>query len=360
MSLDNPEVFLLRQANLGKNPDGSIKITLPAQKPAKRRIVELCSDIPSVSDIPKEVKVDWLVEGVIPAAQITMYAGDPGSYKSWLLLDLARSVATGQAYLGKASRKIPVVYFDRENPQGVVSERLGILGMRDLGTDLRYWGGWAAEEPPDIFDDRYLKFAVDEKPLMLFDSLIRFHAGKENDTDAMAPVMGRFREMAFAGATVVILHHNSKNGSYRGSTELLAGIDCGISVSIVTVEGEKRISFRSYKNRSGRDFELTVTPNLNEGRFDVAKGLWEENQDRALEQLIEVVTEASDKGITQQSIVKRTKSSIGRNKTIDLLQAGVGKYWNCAKGPGRALIYTTLTDDSLSQDSISYATELSV
>ena len=68
---------------------------------------------------------------------------------------------------------------------------------------------------------------------IVFDSLIRFHTANENDNSEMAQVMGRFIELARAGATVLLLHHTAKDShiKLRGAQEILAACDCAYKVS---------------------------------------------------------------------------------------------------------------------------------
>lgn len=60
--------------------------------------------------------------------------------------------------------------------------------------------------------------------LIIFDALRSYHTGDENDTSHCSQVMARFRAYANSGATVVIIHHESKGydrptlHNARGST----------------------------------------------------------------------------------------------------------------------------------------------
>ena len=50
------------------------------------------SRIPTLADIKYE-PVSWLIKEFIPMGSFVLLAGKPGTYKSWLALDLARAVA---------------------------------------------------------------------------------------------------------------------------------------------------------------------------------------------------------------------------------------------------------------------------
>src|SRR5450631_502499 len=102
----------------------------PAKAPAKQ-VVKSLGDIPTIGNIPN-LSVEWLAEGIIPKAAVTLVAAQPGHYKSWLAMCLARAVASGGTFLGKKCEQRPVVYIDRENTAGTVRDRAALLGLLDL------------------------------------------------------------------------------------------------------------------------------------------------------------------------------------------------------------------------------------
>src|SRR5258708_8594351 len=71
-------------------------------------------DIPSVWQCVASIK--WIIEGLIPAAAVTLLCGDSGIGKSTLALALAGAVAHGKPFLGRATAQRPVLYVDRANP----------------------------------------------------------------------------------------------------------------------------------------------------------------------------------------------------------------------------------------------------
>src|ERR1044072_1898115 len=77
--------------------------------------------------------------------------------------------------------------------------------------------------------------------LIIFDSFTRFSSGDENASGDMSVLMDYYRQLAEAGVAVLILHHNRKGGTgqsnpamdMRGSSDILASVDCHIAVSRV-------------------------------------------------------------------------------------------------------------------------------
>src|SRR5271165_3889035 len=96
---------------------------LVTQQKQADRIIRAWDEIPDVMTMVAP-RTEWIVEGLIPRAAVTLLAGEPGSYKSWLALTLLRSVLTGGKFLERECTALDVLYLDRENPLTVVRERL--------------------------------------------------------------------------------------------------------------------------------------------------------------------------------------------------------------------------------------------
>ncbi len=98
----------------------------------KRCTIRAWDEIPDVTTM-EAPKVEWIVDRVIPRASVTLIAGEPSSYKSWLALALLRAVANDGKFLGRECAHQSVLYLDRENPQAVVRDRLACSGWNHLG-----------------------------------------------------------------------------------------------------------------------------------------------------------------------------------------------------------------------------------
>ena len=108
--------------------------------------------IPTIGDCEHR-PIEWLVKGFIPAGAFILLVGRPGSYKSWLSLDIARSVASGTMFAQMPTRSTEVLYVDMENGENLVAARKRMLGIKDV-PGLRYGStrcpapsirtGWAA------------------------------------------------------------------------------------------------------------------------------------------------------------------------------------------------------------------------
>lgn len=283
--------------------------------------------IPTLERLPQE-NVSWAVEGIIPAG-VVLWAGESGSYKTWLSLWLAKAVNEGRDFLGRKTVRRPILYLDRENPLALIRERCSIL---EIGSSeaFRLWGSWETDQPPTIGDRRLLEIARTEKPLIVFDSFIRFHTADENSATEMGRIMAEIRALANAGAVVILQHHKPKadGTQYRGSSDIKAGVDAAFAVSYQ--KEQETLTFQCFKNRFGDEPTITIKPQLDSGKpFEVT-------QDQALrreqeaEQILHKIIEDRP-GVNQGEIVERAGLPV--HKTRLILKRREGTLWRTEQGP---------------------------
>ncbi|HKD45168.1 MAG TPA: AAA family ATPase [Candidatus Angelobacter sp.] len=203
-----------------------------------------------------EGKLSWLVEGLVLDGCINMFTGEAGSGKSLFLLVLAACVAQGIEFAGMTTVKRPVVYLDREMPVGLVKDRLDKLDIKSMYPALRYLGGWEEDEVPGPTARELLSLAKNEHALFIFDPLIAFMQGDENDNSAVRAHIQQYRPLAHAGGSVILNHHKSdkSDAPYRGGSDHMGSIDFGW---VLGRDGElltddiKRVTLRPLKTRSG-------------------------------------------------------------------------------------------------------------
>jgi hypothetical protein len=303
----------------------------------KQGTIQAWDEIPDVTTM-EAPKVEWAVEGIIPRASVVLIAGEPGSYKSWLALSLLGAVTSGGRFLGRECRMGRVLYLDRENPLAVVRDRLGMLGVESL-SNSRIWGNWLPDPPPLIGDGRLLQIAREFKPVIIFDSLIRFHGADENSATEMAKVMEHLRVLANVGATPVALHHRPKSETsrYRGSSDIAGGVDMAFSLSRDRKAG--LLALECFKSRFVEEFSFTIRPELAErGEFVVtdAPAIVAAREDE--ERLAQVIRDKP--GQTQADVV--AASGIPRGRARSVLQQGEGRLWRSERSAHNAMRFFPL------------------
>src|SRR5437667_2175155 len=305
-----------------------------AERDAAGYEAEQVNRITRAEDIPdpfacESDEIGWVVSGLIPARGITIIAGEAGAGKTWLALALARATTVGGNFLGRRTSPKRVLYLDRENPLSVIRERLQVLFGGP--SDLRPWGLWCQEEPPLIGDQRLLEFARTE-PVLIIDSMIRFHRADENSATQMALVMPSHRELATVSASLVVLHHKAKGdtSSYRGSSDIVAGADVAFSL----LRRNVLLELRTIKNRFAVETSVKIKANFWSGEFAVVDTP-ELNSASEVDRLADVIH--SSPGLTQNEVIKQC--GIQRGRAIELLHGLDGKQWHRRKGTNRSQLY---------------------
>ncbi len=182
----------------------------------------------------------WLAENLIPLGGVTAITGDSNTYKSFLTIALAMSVAQGQPFLGNfAAPKGKVLIVDEENHRRFIRKRFEEMGM-EPSNDVHFLSQCGIKLDKDNYA-RALKEVLDkERPaLVVLDSLVRFHSKEENSATEMSKVMSEIRRLTADDRAVVVIHHHKKDQGFqrksggqsvRGSSDIFASLDCHISV----------------------------------------------------------------------------------------------------------------------------------
>ena len=236
----------------------AIKETAPSDVPSPQPLVEdiakeFAPDPPKQQDKPKPAKtikiehwdaiedepVEWLIDGVLVAGSFSALYGPPGSFKSFMALDIAEAIATGRSWMGREVKQTGAVLM-------LCGEGFGGVGARIKAIKIHH----QTEDGAPIYVVRHqlnlrssqedfnaLMLAVVtlveetgvEFKLAIVDTLARaFGGGNENDSGEMMGFvvsMGKIQE--FLKCALMVLHHSGKNAALgmRGSSSLLGAVD---------------------------------------------------------------------------------------------------------------------------------------
>src|SRR5271169_3856081 len=175
-----------------------------------------------VAEIANEESTQrWLVEGLWGASSVGVIGGAPKCAKTWLGLDMALSVATGTACLGKYAvpEPGPVLVYLAEDALLVVRER--IEGMaRHRGLDLAQVEIHVITAPVLRLDrgpDRTRLWETTRRlrpRLLVLDPLVRLHGIDENHAGEVAELLAYFRSLQRKfDLAVLLVHHTRKNAA---------------------------------------------------------------------------------------------------------------------------------------------------
>jgi RecA-family ATPase len=163
----------------------------------------------------------WLVEELWGASSVGVIGGAPKCAKTWLGLDMALSVATGTACLGKYAvpEPGPVLVYLAEDALPIVRER--VEGMaRHRGLDLGQVEIHVITTPVLRLDrdrDRTRLWETTRRlgpRLLLLDPLVRLHGIDENNAGEVAELLAYFRSLQRQlDLSVLLVHHTRKNAA---------------------------------------------------------------------------------------------------------------------------------------------------
>jgi hypothetical protein len=184
---------------------------------------------------------DWAVDKIIPNQGITIISGAPKSFKSWISLHIAICIENGLAVFGKyQATQGGVLIIDEENHLRIVKNRLTMLHMNpDSKSDILLLNqkGFLASDLKHVCSIVNLCDSL-EINVVILDSLVRIHHSDENSSRDMAELFDKIKFLCKKGKTVIVLHHERKEGIYkssaqsriRGSSDISAVVDSHISV----------------------------------------------------------------------------------------------------------------------------------
>lgn len=300
-----------------------------------------------------EIKVEWVVDRLIPKESITLLFGKGGIGKTWLILDVARCIAGGKPYLGLNTVQTPVVFIDFENPLAVLNARTQKLGD---GEGVLFWraNNDRLKAPKLDKPEWELYKQLPQGAVLIFDTLRASQGRDENKSDEMGLIMGRLKELRDMGFTIILLHHTAKNSDRiaKGSTAIVDLADHILGLTLVRKrqggedvvvdddDSDEELVYRFGVREKTRFDPYHVYLTLNPDRgFDLAP----DPQEDTLKAMFEVLDENGQLKKTAFLRACREKTNLGEKRLRRLFDVGQGRYWkDTPQGADNAHIVTPI------------------
>ena len=217
----------------------------------------------------------WLVEQLWGAEAVGIIGGEPKCGKSFLALDLAVSVASGTACLGRfrAARAARVLLYAAEDPLHVVRERLeGITAARGVALhDLPLFVITAPSlrlDHPDHCERLWETVEKIHPALLVLDPFVRLHAIDENAAGEVAPLLAFLRHLQRKHhLAVALVHHARKDAgrsrpgqALRGSSEFHAWGDSNLYLRRRDQSLRLSVEHRAARSLDDITLELATDP----------------------------------------------------------------------------------------------------
>jgi len=289
------------------------------------------------------IETEWLLDKLIPEGAISILFGKGGIGKTSLALQIVHAIAEGQEFAGLKTKQVSVTYIDLENPLSVLKERITCLGKTE---NVLIWHGSCEPAPPRLDKGEEWKRLLDlPKGLLVFDTLRASFLGDENDSQDVAIVISRLKELRDKGYSILLLHHSPKSSDsiYKGSTAILDLVDHALCLEPVK-EGEdvfedfdpdRLFKFGTKQKTRFEPFHIFLKFNPEIKGFDFAGDPNTEDLE-SIHQLLEGKGELNTNQIFE--IVKNELGIKNKHRVIRLLKKGDGQFWDSEKR-GRAIFY---------------------
>lgn len=176
--------------------------------------------------------VSWLVDEWLPDKSITFLVSPPESYKTWILLDLAVSVASGTPFLGRyqINNPGPTMIIQQEDSHEGLTDRLALIVEQKLNAMPKLEGDtWQVPAMPDLpiyvhpsrqlrFDNKKVMEELEQQiatirpKVVMIDPLYSTTSSTDNymaDLANQMMALKTFRDKY--GCSFLIAHHSKKN-----------------------------------------------------------------------------------------------------------------------------------------------------
>jgi hypothetical protein len=284
------------------------------------------NDVVSFSDFIKEdlPSPRWVAEGLIPEG-MTILSSTPGQFKTYILLEMARQISNGELCLNHfTSTKRNILFVNEEMGKRMMQDRLKTLEGEFGNIYFTNLSGVKLEDFSTILNICKEK----EITLVIFDSLTRIHNLSENDASDVKKIFESVLLLLKSNISVVMTHHHRKSpiigstrGSdeMRGSTDLLAQIDCHIAIEEVSLAKDymilNQLKLRQAENINS--FRVDINRDREKNTFGfVYKGAFskEDARDLKVEQNRDIVFAIvkDNPGLTKIEIIERLKGKVGQ------------------------------------------------
>ena len=308
----------------------------PPQATTEDIAKEFAPDPPKEADKPKPAKtikieswdtiqdepVEWLIEGVIPKGSFTALYGPPGSFKSFIALDIAEAIATGRTWMGREVKQTGAVLY-------LAGEGFGGIGARIKACKMHH----QTEDGAPIYIVRHqlnlrssaedfnaLMMAVVqlveqtgmEFSLAIVDTLARaFGGGNENsseDMGAFITAMGKVQE--FLNCALMVLHHSGKDAAkgLRGHSSLLGAVDT--ELELLRFDEQMKGVLTISKQKDGADNERFGFEMVEVEIRPAGLGL--------SDPVVSLAVQASDSAVNEASSGGKGNAGAGRNQRLEM------------------------------------------
>jgi len=263
-----------------------------------------------------KVKVNWLVEDLIPHKNPTILYGEGGTYKSFIALNLAFAVQNGHKFADRATQQTKVLYMAIEGIDDVLPRSKAHIEEYGQPEYSPNFCGEMFEFGTNDYDKLCRKIKELDIGFLIIDTL-SLSAGGDISTGKMPQLITKQLRVLCdeLGVAVLLIAHPGKvkDRGIKGASEFYNNVP-----TVLLVDKQ---SIRVKKQRSGTTngvlrFEL-VKKVINEDNDESFALVWEESKTNPRhENLLEIIDQHKE-GINNQELFEEVIRFVERGKSRD-------------------------------------------
>ncbi|MDO8490364.1 MAG: bifunctional DNA primase/polymerase [bacterium] len=274
-------------------------------------------------------ETSWIIKDLFTVGSIAMLSGDPASFKTWVMLHLAVSVASGKPLFGKfdcASRSVLVI--SEEDHRARISARLKKLEVAGIpSVTFHIYTGFKIDNESHI---NSLITAIERENigLVCIDSFRRVLSGEENDSTSINNAFNLLRTLSKLNVTVLLTHHHRKQDehsdgrhSMRGSSDILAAVDSHIMIR--KIKGRNRLRLTQMKQRDASEiepFEVEIIENDSKISLEFVGEAPKKDAQKDIAKIRILSILANEVRLDRNQLAEQIGSEIGGNNLIEGLK----------------------------------------
>jgi len=188
------------------------------------------------NEIIKLLSEEWLIKRLLPCQGLAVIFGKPGSFKSFVALDVALSVALGRSWAGRKVRQGGALYIAAEGAGGLKKRISALKEKQALSNEVPFGLISAAPNFGVGTDDLNALIQVVSKlqslpKIIVLDTLSQSLGGADENGAGMINFVKNATALSIILKTLVLIVHHSGLGDekrLRGHSSLHAGVDAQI------------------------------------------------------------------------------------------------------------------------------------
>ena len=169
-------------------------------------------------------RFNWLIAGLMPMASTALLYAEAGTGKTLLTNSLIKAIATGENWNDYPTQQGKVLYIQTDEPEVNTAHNLKEAGFEKVPEEnLTIYFKWQFNQMAQLRE----KIASEKPKLVVIDSLTSSNRITEAEEKSVEYARGLYelRDMAMEyGCSIIVLHHENKNGGVRGTTAIKANV----------------------------------------------------------------------------------------------------------------------------------------